>query len=192
LTGEPIEPLDRVWLNKLRKQDHAAFAELVRLYHPMVFLCCRTLGLQDAEAEDIAGETFMAAYKEIKTFRQDAKLSTWLWSIAYRRGISYIKSRRKVTSLSDCSDDQTPQPQQKTPTANLEQGELADFLWKAVESLPRFWAVAVVLFYREEKTVSEIACIMQTPENTVKTYLFRARKRLKEVCSPLWETKQCN
>lgn len=65
--------------------------------------------------------------------------------------------------------------------AGVESKEQAEFVWQAVERLPRIWAVATVLFYREEKSISEIAKIMKKRENTVKTYLFRGRKRLKEL-----------
>jgi len=54
-------------------------------------------------------------------------------------------------------------------------------VWHAVECLPRLWAVAIVLFYREGKNVSEIAKIMKKRNNTIKTYLFRGRKKLREL-----------
>ena len=66
-------------------------------------------------------------------------------------------------------------------SAGLESKEQAVVVWQAVERLPRLWAVATVLFYREEKNVKEIAKIIRVRQNTVKTYLFRSRKKLKEL-----------
>jgi RNA polymerase sigma-70 factor (ECF subfamily) len=61
--------------------------------------------------------------------------------------------------------------------------ETEQVVWEAVERLPRLWRVAVVLHYREEKGIADIAKIMDTRENTVKTYLFRGRQKLREMLS---------
>ena len=70
------------------------------------------------------------------------------------------------------------------PAAVLQGRETEQIVWAAVDRLPRLWAVAVILFYREQKSVAEMAKIMRTNENTVKTYLFRARARLKMALAP--------
>jgi DNA-directed RNA polymerase specialized sigma24 family protein len=62
--------------------------------------------------------------------------------------------------------------------------EKEQIVWNAVGQLPRLWAVAVILHYREEKKITDIARIMKIRQNTVKTYLFRARNRLKELIGP--------
>ncbi len=63
----------------------------------------------------------------------------------------------------------------------MEGKEEGKIVWNAVKQLPRLWAMAIILFYREEKNLKEIAKIMRVRQNTVKTYLFRGRKRLKEL-----------
>ena len=65
--------------------------------------------------------------------------------------------------------------------ATVETKEQAELVWRAVKQLPPLWAVAIVLFYREKKSISELAKIMRKRENTVKTYLFRGRRKLKEL-----------
>ena len=74
--------------------------------------------------------------------------------------------------------------QQQGPAATMQGQETEKIVWQAVERLPRFWSMAIILYYREEKSIIEIAKIMQTKENTVKTYLFRARQRLKKALAP--------
>jgi len=69
----------------------------------------------------------------------------------------------------------------------LQDRETEKIVWDAVEQLPRLWAMAVILHYREEKSVVDIAKIMQIKENTVKTYLFRGRDRLKHVLAAAFE-----
>lgn len=134
----------------------------------------------------MASETFMAVYRNLDSFREQAKLSTWLWSIAYRRAVSYLRKRGQPTAWLDRLD-QVEHPRTKLPEAAIEEDEQAEMIWQAVQRLPRLWALAIILFYREDKGIGEIADILQTPAGTVKTYLFRGRKRLKESLSAFWE-----
>jgi RNA polymerase sigma-70 factor (ECF subfamily) len=169
------------WLGKLLAGDHRAFAEFVDKYKEMVFLCCRTLGLGDDEADDVASETFMAAYSNIRRYRGQAELGTWLWRIAYCQGVNYLRKRRRKSQFLAEPDEQIADSKKHEPSATAQGKETGEVVWEAVERLPRLWAVATVLFYREEKSVKEIAKIMRVRQNTVKTYLFRSRKRLKEL-----------
>lgn len=172
------------WLRLLRSGDHQAFAELIDKYKETVFLCCRKLGLAEDEAEDVASETFLAAYKGIRRYAGRAELSTWLWSIAYRQAVSYLRKDRRHRLLEAEPDGQMADSSELGPAAVLQGRETEQIVWAAVDRLPRLWAVAVILFYREQKSVAEMAKIMRTNENTVKTYLFRAREKLKTTLAP--------
>ncbi|MCL2640524.1 MAG: hypothetical protein FWD53_06750 [Phycisphaerales bacterium] len=84
----------------------------------MVFLCCRTLGLRDSEAEEVANETFWAAYRAWDSFREESQISTWLWGIAYRRAVSYLRKYRKRAALSlDAFPPQTYVSSASSPSA---------------------------------------------------------------------------
>jgi len=173
------------WLQLLRSGDHRAFAEFIDKYKGMVFLCCRTLGLREDEAEDVASETFLAAYNGLRRYRGQAKLSTWLWRIAYRQGVNYLRKNRRKWQLFAEQDEQLASSQEQGPAAAIQSKEEEEIVWDAVKQLPKLWAVAIVLSYREEKSISEIAKIMKKRKNTVKTYLFRGRKRLKELLADI-------
>jgi len=181
LTGEAEKSQSRGWLGKLRAGDHQAFAEFVDRYKETVFLCCRTLGLREDEADDVASETFMAAYRAISRYRGQAKLGTWLWRIAYHQGVNYLRRTQREKQLLFEPDKQPANSRRAEMSARLVSKERAVLVWQAVGRLPRLWAVATVLFYREGKSIKEIAKIMRVRQNTVKTYLFRGRKRLKEL-----------
>ena len=174
------------WLRLLRSGDHGAFARFIDKYKETVFLCCRRLGLTEDEAEDVASETFMAAYKGLQRYRGRSELSTWLWSIAYRRAVSYLRKNRKHLQLEAEPDEfrQAGSNKQQGPAEAIQGEEIEKIVWNAVERLPRLWAMAIILYYREEKSIIEIAKIMQTKENTIKTYLFRSRQRLKKALAP--------
>jgi len=171
------------WLRLLVSGDHAAFREFVEQYQQLVFLCCRTLGLRESEAEDVASETFLAAYQKLSSYNGKSKISTWLWSIAYYKGVNYLRKNRRHRELANGLDEQLADRRIAQVAAALESKEQAEVVWRAVGRLPRLWALAIVLFYRHEKSIIEIAKIMKKRQNTVKTYLFRGRKRLKELLS---------
>lgn len=171
----------RLWLARLAAGDHQAFAEFVEEYKEMVFMCCRTLGLKDDEAEDAASETFLAAYKGLSRYRGQAELGTWLWRIAYNQAVNYLRKNRSRDLLLAQPDEQIADTRDRPPHTELENNEQAQIIWQAVEKLPRLWALAAILFYREDKNIKEIAKIMRVSQNTVKTYLFRGRQKLKEL-----------
>ncbi|MHC4489098.1 MAG: RNA polymerase sigma factor [Planctomycetota bacterium] len=169
------------WLRLLRSGDHQAFAEFIDKYKETVFLCCRRLGLRDDQVEDVASETFLAAYRGLSRYSGRAELSTWLWSIAYRQGVNYLRKNRGQWQLEAEPDEQIAGSKERGPAASAQGKETEEIVWEAVERLPRLWAMAVILHYREQKSIADIAKIMKAKENTVKTYLFRARARLKEI-----------
>jgi len=178
---------EKKWLRLLRSGDHEAFAEFIEKYKETVFLCCRRLGLREDEAEDVASETFLAAFKAIGRYSGRAELSTWLWTIAYRQGINYLRKNRKQWQLEAEPDEQISDSREQGPAVAMQGRETGEIVWESVERLPRLWAMAVILHYREEKSIAGIAKIMQIKENTVKTYLFRGRDKLKQVLAASFE-----
>lgn len=169
------------WLSLLRSGDHSAFAEFIDKYKDLVFLCCRRLGLREDEAQDVASETFLAAYRGLRRYSGQAELSTWLWSIAYRQAVNFLRKNRRQWQLEIEPDEQIASNKEQEPAAELQCREQQEVVWEAVNRLPRLWAMAVILYYREEKSLADIATIMRAKENTVKTYLFRGRQRLKQM-----------
>ena len=175
------------WLRLLLSGDHKAFAEFIDKYKETVFLCCRRLGLREDETEDVASETFLAAYKGLRRYSGWSELSTWLWSIAYRQGVNYLRKNRRQWQLEAEPDKQIGGSREQGPAAVVQSRETEQIVWEAVERLPRLWAVAVILYYREEKNIADIAKIMRIKENTVKTYLFRGRDKLKQVLAAAFD-----
>ena len=155
------------------------FADFIDEYQQVTFLCCKTLGLNETEAEDVASETFLAAYKKLNKFRGQSKLSTWIWKIAYYKAIDYIRKNRRDLQVLDDIDDQLADNKIAMVAAELENKEHAEVVWDTVRTLPGDWSIAILLHYRQNKSIAEISEIMGKRKNTVKTYLFRGRKQLK-------------
>ena len=83
---------EKRWLQQLVRGDHQAFSQFIDKYKETVFLCCRRLGLREDEIEDVASETFLAAYNGLSRYSGRAELSTWIWSIAYRQAVNYLRN----------------------------------------------------------------------------------------------------
>ena len=177
-------------LRLLRAGDACAFERFVKQYQESVFLCCRMLGLNGTETEDIAAETFLTAYKKLNKYTRKAKLSTWLWKITYCKCVDHLRKTKRKRRLHAELSERTDRNYSVDAAIAIENKELTQLVWQAVEKLPCLWATAIVLFYREEKTILEIANIMKKRKNTVKTYLYRGRKRLKALlCGTIGESQ---
>ncbi|MBN1788725.1 MAG: RNA polymerase sigma factor [Sedimentisphaerales bacterium] len=165
-------------IHRLRSGDRNAFGDFVKKYQNQVFLCCRLQGLSPHEAEDVASETFLAAYQGLDRYSGRAKLSTWLWRITYNKAISYIRQQSKQQKIYKKLQNEYNEEQ---PAQEPESQDNAEILWSAVQKLPAEQATAIVLYYRQEKSIKSIADIMNKRQNTVKVYLFRGRQKLKEL-----------
>ena len=163
-------------LHRLRSGDSDAFAWFIKKYAQQVFLCCRTVGLDANEAEDVASETFFAAYKGIGKYAGRSKLSTWLWKITYNKAIGYIRQKScRQKHLQRLQNEYTGPEFSQSP------GQETEIVWDAVKKLPQDLAMAIVLYYRQDKSIKEIADIMKKRQNTIKVYLFRGREKLREL-----------
>ena len=149
------------WLQLLCRGDSKAFEEFVNEYQQLVFLCCRTLGLNAEEAEDVASETYLAAYQKLRWFRGTSKLSTWLWKIAYYKAIDYIRKNKSNNELISELDKKLADKNFAEVVTEIENKEQSEAIWLTVRRLPSLWSMAVVLFYRENKSIEEISKIMK-------------------------------
>ncbi len=173
-------------LQLLRNGNHKIFTFLINKHKKDVVGCCRKLGLRADEVEDVANETFLAAYKGISQYKNQAEFGTWLWSITRRKVFNYLKKHKKTEQLESGLYNQYFYNKVFEPTTIIHSKETERSIWEAVMNLPSLWALSIFLYYREGKSIADISKIMKTKENTVKTYLFRARKRLKHTLASIY------
>ncbi len=186
-----IELPQQDWLVRLRRGEDAAFKQLVEKYQTSVFLCCRSMGLNETESEDVASETFLAVYKGIKSYNGKSSIGTWLWRIAYRQAINYLRQKKRWNEAPDpLEQDQFAADDSLSASQTLDRKALEEAIWEKVNQLPKLWSIAIILFYREEKSITEIAEIMNINDNTIKTYLFRGKKALSTTLERFYEGKQ--
>jgi RNA polymerase sigma-70 factor (ECF subfamily) len=169
-------------INKVLGGDHQAFAALVSRYQNYVFTLVLRMVKGREDAEEVAQDVFVKAYRSLKDFRGDSKFSTWLYTIANTSSITFLRKKKtEIHSLDDESTFELADSVDSGFRANLvEQKSKQQMVNKAIAMLSPEDAEVITLFYKNEQSLQEIAQILGQEANTVKVRLHRARTRLKE------------
>jgi RNA polymerase sigma-70 factor (ECF subfamily) len=158
----------------LLEDDHHAFAELVRRHQSAVRGLLRQLARSDlALADDLAQETFLRAYKNIRSFRGEAKFSTWLYRIAYNCFRENARRRKELVGIDETRLEAEPDPQTADPA-------LRQDLMQALQMLPTHERTAVLLCCQNGLSHDEASRVLDIPLGTVKTNVLRGREKLKK------------
>ena len=165
--------------------DEAACAELVRIHSRVIgTIIWRATG-DGGIVEDLAQETFLRAFKALPLFEGDAKLSTWLCTIAHRVAIDYVRkiARLRESSLPVSEDEQDGlfdrQQPVHDPEALLSKAEAEHLIRTHVNELPDKYRLPLMYATVEGLDYATIGAMLNVPVGTVKTLVFRAKQRLK-------------
>lgn len=169
----------------------AAFEQIVQRTESLVTQMVFKMIRHPADRPDIAQEVYLKAFKGLAGFKFQAKLSTWIGQIAYNTCLHYLEKKQLV--LLDPAEPvphdpeegrRAPPPLAAGPDADPETAlfgqDLAGILGTAIEQLPPLYRTLIALYHQQELSYEEIAQITSLPDGTVKNYLFRARKQLKQ------------
>jgi len=184
--------------------DREKFHELIRPYERQVYLTALSLIKNETEAEDVAQEAILRAYRKLGSFRGDAKFSTWLIAITLNEARTRLRdNKRAIFDSLDNHDseegDYTPAALtdwREVPSEALERQEIRELMHKAVAELPDSFRQVVVLRDMEELSVNETAEALGISISLVKVRLHRARLLLQKRLVPLlrmeWKGKKKN
>lgn len=159
-----------------------AYAELVKNHQRFVFTLALRFAKNREDAEEIAQDCFVKAYKALGTFKQTAKFSTWLYTITYTTSMSFLRKKQLNTHSIDDDESilQLPNNIASYRADLVEQKSANVYLNLAIDSLLPDDAAIITLFYIGEQSLEEIGQALHMEANTVKVKLHRARARLKE------------
>ena len=163
-----------------------AFEQIVRRYQrPVISLIVRMTG-DHAHAEDLAQETFVKAFRHLKSFDPARRLSSWLFRIAHNTTLDALrKLKPEVLELDGLRGGDPAAPAAPDP---LEQAALGEALNRALLSLRPSYRAAIALRYDQQLPFDEIGQILGVPEVTARTFVHRARKELARSLAALgWE-----
>jgi RNA polymerase sigma-70 factor (ECF subfamily) len=186
------EDLDQELVLRVQQGDKSAFDLLVIKYqHKIVHLVNRYVK-DPSEAQDVAQDTFIKAYRALGDFRGDSAFYTWLYRIAINTAKNYLlsRSRRHFDYEIDVQDAEQVEnaPQLKdieTPENLLMNEQIVAVIKSAIERLPEEMRIAITLREFEGMSYEEIAEAMDCPIGTVRSRIFRAREAIDQKLNPL-------
>ena len=159
--------------------DAVALRVLFARHHVRIYRFIRRLVRDAAVAEELTNEVFLEIWRHAKSFAGTASALTWMLSIAHHRALSSLRKRREESwddgaacALPDAADN---------PEVAIQKRDAGAILRRCLDALSPEHKGVVDLVYYHEMSISEAAAVLQIPENTVKTRLFHARKRLSEL-----------
>ena len=180
---EDSAPDEDTLVRRAQAGDQAAFRGLVARHRDRAYALALRLTGSAADAEEVAQDAFVRAWRALPAFRREAKFGTWLHRIVARLGLD---RRVQLVARGKREAPEGDAPEPAAPEAGDDNERMLALL---LAELPERARAAVVLYYYEDRSVNEVARILGVPEGTVKTLLSRARTSLREAWSRL-ETRQ--
>lgn len=170
---------DELLIGRIANGDRLAMQVLYARHHVRVFRFVVRLVRDDSTAEDLISEVFLDVWRQAGRFEGRSSVSTWMLAIARFKALSALRRRpdeefdeESAAAVEDGSDD---------PETTLEKKDKGALIRKCLAGLSAQHREIVDLVYYHDKSVEEVAEIVGIPENTVKTRMFYARKRLAEL-----------
>lgn len=190
--SECAEYSEKALLQESRKGNLAAFDELIRRHQARVYATIYHMTFNREDADDLTQETFIKAYRSLKSFKGDSAFYTWIYRIAVNKTINFLKQRRrKFTHLSLNESDPADEGRgigrqfvsEHTPRRDVQLKELQDKLNEALQKLSEIHRLVVTLHDIQGVPHDEIGKIMDCNTGTVRSRLFYARRQLQAYLS---------
>ena len=168
-------------IDRILAGNRQAFKELVVTYQRLVNHIVYRIMPDSDEREDICQEVFIKVYRNLGRYRAEARLSTWIGTIAANCCYDFLR-KKNIAIDDDRPDDYAGElPDNTAATDRLaEQQDLAALLRNEIDRLPRHYRTIITLYHLDELSYDEIGRVLNLPDGTVKSYLFRGRKILRE------------
>jgi RNA polymerase sigma-70 factor, ECF subfamily len=153
-----------------QRQKDRAFEVLLQRYQTKVFRLVFSIVANSARAEEVTQDVFLKIWQALPGYDGRASLATWIYTIARNTSISYLRaeSYRKTLPLEEAPE----------PFAEVEPVLSRIEIERLLASLPDEQREVVVLFYLQERSIEDVAAMLDLPEGTVKSHLHRARKAM--------------
>lgn len=186
MTGEAVEMAEASLLACVAAGDRQAFEKLYRQYFPRLARFLGRMARNPLLVEEVINDTMLVVWQKAASYNASCKVSTWVFAIAHRKALKAIKWEdapvdAEIAQLG--SEDDAPEPLS-------ERRELHQAVASALDRLPVPHRIAVVLAFYHDMDYAEIADVTGCPVNTVKTRMFHARRKLKELLADGREANQ--
>lgn len=171
---------DYLYIDRILDGNIDAYAFLVKKYERMAYTVALKIMRNAEDAEDTAQESFIKAYKKIRSFKKDSKFSTWLYTIVYRTAV-YNLRKNQITTLQINEEISQAHSLEDEDILERELNEqlATKSVRMAIDGLPRMDSLLITLFYINDNSIAEIAEITGLSASNIKVKLYRARKKMK-------------
>ena len=174
-------PSDRDVVRDVRRGDREAFGDLVQRYQDRLFGLVLMMVRQPAGAEEVTQDAFVRAYIHIQHYDDNRPFYPWLAAIAVRLAQNWLRRHGRTVRLEGASLETANEPAASAAALTaLITSERSRGLWQAVAALSSGERTALILYYRGEMAVRDIARALGVTTGTIKTLLFRGRRHLRE------------
>lgn len=180
-------------IKKILKGDHESFEVIIESYKKLVYHIVFRMIYNDADREDICQDVFIKVYQNLSTFQFRSKFSTWISRIAYNTCLNHL-AKRSPQLMDDIIKSETNWDDMLksdiSPLKIVEKRDQKYRLEKEIAKLPIRYRTLLSLYHLDGLTYQEIGDVMDLPEGTIKSYLFRARKYLKSLLQENYQLEE--
>ena len=168
-------------IHRAQQGDAQAFAELVKAYQGPVYRLALGMGLSPHDAEEVAQETFVAAWRGLPAFRGDSKFFTWIYQLTHHAAIDFLRREKRHGNTVELAERPEISGEENRPEEIVEQQGDREAVAAAMQELTPEYREILLLRYMQELDYDEIAAVLAVPAGTVKSRLSRAKAQLKEI-----------
>jgi RNA polymerase sigma factor (sigma-70 family) len=167
-------------IQQIKDGDISAVSQMVNHHRNLIWHIIISMTGRNADNEDLFQEVFLRVFKGIRKFREEAKLSTWIGSIAHHVCVDYLRKKKRNSIYQDIEDDFKAIQNIKSEYSH-DHEDLNQLLLSAIEKLPPAFRTVITLFHLDDHSYKDISAITGMPEGTVKSYISRGRESLRQI-----------
>ena len=191
-----VERSDDELIRRTLEVDVDSFSVLVERHKDFVYTMTVRILKNEQLAEEIAQDSFLRAYKSLKTFRHESKFSTWLYRICYNLSLNALaKENRSWTLFSDMDIEETKNIQYfsgetESPLRFADNRDLSNIVRECIDELPTKYGSILSMYHLSQLKYEEISIVTGLPIGTVKSYLYRGRNLLKNLINDRFDKSE--
>lgn len=176
---------EKALIGQILAGDQEAFAQLVQAYQKSVYNLCLRMVSNPTEAEDLAQEAFVKAWRGLRFYKHEAAFSTWLYRLTSNVCIDFLRKQKRQNTVSLTMEEDAPELEARDtvpgPEEQILHKENRQALAAAMEQLEEEYRLALTLRVVDELSYEQIADVLDIKVGTVKSRIARARERLRKI-----------
>ena len=172
---------DQEIIDSVLKGNESDYSIIVDRYKNKAFSMLKRMLKNEFDAEEILQDCFLKAYHSLKSFKGEAKFSTWFYKIVYNTALTKLSSKKRKIESEMSSVEDHFNLESDYDSMDVEKKDLEEFLQEAIAKLPERYSSIITLFYLNQLSVEEISEVMHLSVSNVKVMLHRSRNALRDL-----------